>query len=370
MSNPYYLLRICSLAVLLMSCSMAARNAGDLQEEGKTEVSRRISSIRSEGETPIVQESIAGPLLGYVFDSEKNEFRSILGIPGSSLLGSHLPVAFPVSRTWISPQQNYALAETVDGGIVLIPFQDATISTLPLEISSGPGKRIAINSAGDSAIIWHEGRRSLQQVDGLPSSPVIREERDLSSLPGTVTALAIADDKSLVLIGSGTPVSATLYRLEAGAEPQEIFYCRSISAVSLMPHTQTALLTDRVSGQVFRVDAAADQAKATSLDGFQQSISEPSAIEASVDGMKIFVAGGNGVAVMDLASGEITALQREGQSGGLFRLSGDSGFRLNETSDGPICLVQANQEAPRLLYVPMEPRKVIRSRRTEERRLP
>lgn len=370
MSNPNDLLRIGSLAVLLMSCSMTARNAGNLQKEGKTEVSQRVSSLRSEGERSIVAESIAGPLLGYVFDSEKNEFRSILGIPGSSLLGSHLPVDFPVSQTWISPQQNYALAETVDGGIVLIPFQDATISALPLEISSGTGKRIAINSAGDSAIIWHESRHSLQQVDGLPSTPTVHEERDLSSLHGTVTALAIADDKSLMLIGSGTPESATLYRIATGTEPQEIFFCRSISAVSLIPHTQTALLTDRVTGQVFRIAAAADPVKANSLDGFQQSISEPSAIEASTDGKKIFVAGDNGVAVMDLASGEIIAMQREGRSSGLFRLSGDSGFRLNETSDGPICLVQANQEASRLLYVPMEPRKVIRSRRIEERRLP
>src|SRR5262245_37748300 len=79
-------------------------------------------------EEPISQMSLGGPMLGLVFDESKHGLRPLFGIPGASHLGNVWVIGREILRAWISPFQDFALAESKsDGSIVSVSFGKGSI---------------------------------------------------------------------------------------------------------------------------------------------------------------------------------------------------------------------------------------------------
>lgn len=363
----------CSLILVILSSGMtdSVRGQAELSHRAAIRIQEpvpfRISSAESTAQDSL---SISGPVLGFLFDASRNGFRAILGIPGSSLLGSAVPLEAPVTRSWISPRNNYALAETRAGDLLLINFPESMSRAVLLDVCGGGERTIAIDSSGRTALVWNKVRRSFQKIVDLPAAPRVGTESAISLPPGEVTALAISGNAFPALAGIRSRDSATVYFVEESRNPVLVYQGGDISALSFLPDGTGALIADVLQGRIWMLAHAGEAASIAPLEAIQQKVADPLALEVSSDGRFILAAGRDGVAWMDRRDGRVTALSGSVSLTGLYRLSGTDIFRLNEISDEPLLITLPGPQGPQLLFVPVDSGTAPRPRRDLNRRLP
>jgi len=82
-----------------------------------------------------------------------------------------------------------------------------------------------------------------------------------------------------------------------------------------------------------------------------------SAITASSDGRSLYIAqqGSEDISIVDLQTRETTVLSCACKPTAFFPLRGNSVFRLNGLSNGPISVLDASTSSPRTLFIPVDP---------------
>ena len=90
------------------------------------------------------------------------------------------------------------------------------------------------------------------------------------------------------------------------------------------------------------------------LASFGEGFDLISSVAASDDGQRVFISSKSSgtVTIVDLATGLSSALPCNCQTSGLFRLKGNSVFRLSDLSDRPVALLDASSPAPRVIVIP------------------
>ena len=115
-------------------------------------------SAAAQGETDETTDLFRIPSVGYVFEPDALALRPILGTPGAAVFGSRVELGMNVRRAWVSPRQNFALAEVDSSAeVVLVTLQPAaqavkTLSALPTRSRSGCRKS---DGHGDGLLLWH-----------------------------------------------------------------------------------------------------------------------------------------------------------------------------------------------------------------------
>jgi len=90
----------------------------------------------------------------------------------------------------------------------------------------------------------------------------------------------------------------------------------------------------------------------TPLMDERDGIADAVAVAASGDGGRILVAMRSGkVAIRDARSGEMALVSCSCEPDGLARLRGSAAFRLNGFGDGPVWILDASGEQPRIVFV-------------------
>jgi hypothetical protein len=298
------------------------------------------------------------PTLGFVFDQNKSGLRPIWGIAGASSLGDVVPLQMKVARAWISPRQNYALAESSDQTQLLI----INLESGPLGVSAIAGSRsgadkIAISPSGTAALLYFEKQRRVQLLVGLPQSATFGAEVDLSALPHVLTSLAVSDDGGAIILGIAEESSGAVYLAKPGGELRKISLVGEATALSFLTHGLDVLLADRVNNSVWVLKDVLGTAVGVQLAGENDGISEPIAVASSRDSQRIFVAnaGSQSLATLDLATGR-WGFARAGRSvTGLYSLKGESVFRLTDLSDQPLLVLDGGNAEARVVFVPMPP---------------
>jgi hypothetical protein len=308
-------------------------------------------------EEPISQMSLSGPMLGLVFDESKQGLRPILGIPGASCLGNIWVMGREIRRAWISPLQDYALAESKsDGNIVLVSFGKGSIVVRPIQGVPAGVSNIGLSAKGGVAAIYHPRAGGLQFITGLPNTPVVSSLLPFPTLPQSATAMAVSDDATAVLLATHETKGGSIVLLTRDSQARVLTLLGQASAISFVPDTHNALAADELNSVVLLIHDVTGAAITSTVAGVGEGISRPVAVGVSDDGRLAFIANAQSRTIMtvDLQSGRLSSLVCNCTPTGLYRLKGNAVFRLNELSDTNLQLFDAGISEPRVVFVPAE----------------
>jgi len=304
--------------------------------------------------------NLSGPRLGLVFDRAAGGLRPISGIPGAATTGEPLALGFTISRAEISPTQDAALVVNArSSSVALVRASGSDWVTASLDGVEAAPDSMAFSPGGSAAALYYAAGR-VQILTGLPATPAVAGEIDVSGLPAPITAMAVDDTGSFLLMAAGQAESVSLYYVAISSAPRLVGSFRSISSVRLFNAGQQALVADTLAATVYQVTdpagAAITQVVASASDGISGLV----AADTDAAGQRIFAAAGTGtVLILDRSGGPATTLNCACTPTGLFRLAGAATFRLTEPAGGPLQVLDANA-APRIVAVPPPVRAAAR----------
>ncbi len=307
---------------------------------------------------------VGGPAMGFVVD-EGSGIRPVLGVPGAAALGSPVLPATGFDSIVISPQRDFALALTArERQLVILRSLSVSPSADALTIPPG-ASRIALSPAGDTAVLYYAGR--VEVLTGLPDSPTSSWGLDL---PVGLAALAVSDGGSAVLAATeGGPSSVFLLTQDAGY--RSLLLVAGLPSLAFLGKNLDAVVADGVSSQVFVVRDPKGNAQIMQLGGQAEGVSRPVAVAAGSG--RVFVANAEpgGVVSLSLAGEEAQLIPCGCTPTSLERLADGATFRLGETAQGPVWLLDSRSSPPRIVFVPNQSRQrreVIPLRRLPVRR--
>ena len=299
---------------------------------------------------------IDAPALGLLHDAAKNTVRPIHGIPGAARLAAPLRLRAGVRVLAASSLSDFALAVAgPERRLILI----RSLSTSPVEVelrntTTSPDEAL-LSPSGTSVVLFYRDRKSVITLTGLPDSPVLGAEIDLSLLPEPVSIRAVSDSGADLLITSGRDAGAMLTAYSP-AGLHTVLTNIDVSAAAFIYRSSEAVVADRGSGVIYRIrDLSAGGAMAT-LATAGDAIAAPAAIGLSSDNRRVFLADGH--------SGVVVSLPLDGTAPVSFEcpctpkrmepLAGTAVFRLTDDSDGLIWLLDGDAPKTRFVFVPVD----------------
>jgi len=285
------------------------------------------------------ESQIEGPKLGYMYDREASLLRPILGIPGSALFGE--PLSSDLREAVVSPSQDYAVGVFGDDSAVGI-LNLAGANLRPLKGAKPSPTRIVLSPNGASAAIVNGTH--VQVFTEMPDNATAGAEFDLA---GEGAALAVSDDGELVLAAVAESESTALYSYNKSGAAHRILSAGKIKSVEFLNRSHDAVFADEAEGKIFLLRGGID----ASLAGRVES---PTAVAASLDNRKIFVASTASQSVTSLSLDDGTSISSSCgcEPVGLARLSGGAAFRITDRSDLPAWIFDAGGAEPRILFIP------------------
>jgi hypothetical protein len=357
---PIKVYRVIRIVLLLTSVPMVVCGQSRPGRSGEIGYRGELPSKTLEATGPresVTVSSMSGPLLGYLVDPIRRGLRPIWGIAGASTLGEAVDIGITLSRATLALQQDYALAVAKDSGaVVFISYDRNSISVHPIAGAPPGADRVVLGAGGLSGALLYGNRHRILTLSGLPHSPTIAAELDISGLPGPVHAMAVSDDRRVILVAVSEGETNSLYALTAPGQVRWISLLGEASDISFFRNTLDALIADRRANEVLLVRDVMGAAGTLSVAGEREGISQPVAVAPSDDNSRVFIAnsGSRTISTLELASGTLIHVSSAAMPTGLYRLKGNSLFRLTELSDAPLLLFDSSAAGSRVVFVPRD----------------
>lgn len=322
-----------------------------------------------------------GPSLGIIFDPHTAALRPILGIPGAATLGRPLISGFTVSRAFVAPGGDFALVVARDNArLVVLPAAGGAARWLTSASHERPDL-VEFSPRGGSAAIYYRASGRLMVFSGLRDDTPRLVAVDTSSITGAPSQVAVSEDGGSLLLAVPEGGAAALYYLPVaratnqrdahgralpgdaatGVTSDSVFARRlgsfqSVSGLKFAGNSADGLVADGKAGSAYLIQDVPGVAHISALGTQQDGLAEPAAIEA-MDARRILVA--------DSAGGKLTILYRDATPAvsiqcectpaGLYRLPGNSVYRLTNPSNEPMWLLDAGGSEARIVAVPPGP---------------
>jgi hypothetical protein len=296
--------------------------------------------------------SIQAPILGFMPDAAGSGIRPIFGVPGASSVGDRLQFEMDIRDAVISPNQDYAIAvRNDDAQAVVIDLGTGTAVTVP-----GVRSRtdvIAISPMGSAAALYDQESKTVQVIGRLPRTPQVINEFQASHIPGRGVRMAVSDDGGVALVEFIGDDGVALWAMDASGRSARISADHPADA-AFLPNRRDAIVADDASRTVFLILDAAGTATPVPLMSATDDMEGFSSVAASDDGRQVFVADASSgiVATVDVETRRATVMSCGCRPTGLYRLKGNSIFRLTEISQEPVRVLDASSSEPRILIIP------------------
>ena len=300
--------------------------------------------------------AIGGYTLGYVFDGRSSDLKPLVGIPGAAVLGAELDAGVAIRQAYMSPRQNYAVALT-DGGAVVVSWQSATDPPVvaPLGLDSTAAGLVALSPDGSAGAFYSVNEAMIRVVTGLPATPVIARSVPAGAVSGTIRLLAINNDASQVVVAADGDGSGSLILLDPDGNGRTLTTSTHMSALQFVGDSKDLLLADDADDTVSMVQDVPGSAVWKPLAAAGDGIAGPIGLNVSLDGKLVIVANGR--------AGNVFAFDPNGPQrdtyacpctpAGLSRLNGNSVFLLNDVSDsGPLWIFDGDSATRRVVFIP------------------
>jgi hypothetical protein len=306
--------------------------------------------------------AIDGYTLGFVFDIHSSGLRPLVGIPGAAVLGAQLDAGVPIRRAFISPGQNYAIALT-DSGVVVVTLRSPVDppATAPLGFDSSAARRIALSPDGSAAAFYSPDEALVRIVTGLPDTPSVARSITAAAIVGTVRLLAITNNAAQLVAAVDADGNGSLIGIDADGNVRTLATPAHASALQFIGGSNDLLLADDVDDTVTMIQDVSGSATLLPVAGADAGIAGPIGLNASRDGKQIVVANGRSgnILVFDasgIASGPpLGSYVCPCSPAGLSRLNGNSVFLLDGISDsGPLWIFDGDNATPRVMFIPAD----------------
>jgi VCBS repeat-containing protein len=241
---------------------------------------------------------LTGPVAGYVFDRSSQSIRPILGVLGSSHLGDAVAGSFDLASP--SPLGIYALATQAGRLFFVRNLDSGQAESAPIDNAISGANRFAWNQDGTSAAIYSADSRQAQVVRNLSTTPTLDDAIDLSSLDGTVSALAF--DGKRLLIGASSPASGGVYLADGQSAPKLLLRTAVPVALSVDAARGDLYIADHDSSQIWMVQGYAGDATPILFAADRDGVSSPVGLRASGGRLLVANAGNRGVDAIDIAT--------------------------------------------------------------------
>jgi hypothetical protein len=290
--------------------------------------------------------TMLGPVTGYVFDAQLHEIRPMVGIPGAAYLGARLLTG--VDAAAVSPDGSAALVVRAGRLELLRSLGSAQLALKPLNDGIAAGQ-FAWAPSSTAAVVYSSAAKQAQVFGDLTVAAPAGISIDLSSLAGTVAALAYDGQRLTVAVSS--PNGGGIYVMTPQSAPQLLAAAVSPAGIALAG--ADLYFADSQTQQIWQVRNYATQ-PAPALFAADPGVSSPVALQISAGGTLLYVAnaGNRTLGVYDLASrSPIESLSLNFTPTTLDRFGNASVFLLNSGSPetGP-SYVLADQLGKRAVY--------------------
>lgn len=295
---------------------------------------------------------VSSPVVGYVFDGAA--LRVIAGVPGGATLGGAIDLGLAASAVAVSPQLDSAVVTANDGSLHLFRLGGSSATEVWWNGLPSAPARAVYSPSGKAAAVYASGR--VQVFTGLPTAPLLAFAVELGlskAEPGrkpasaAPEAMALSDDAAWLLVAS----DGRLRLLGASASSSWLLDGVRDVSVAFASGSHTAAV---LSGAGPWLDVYPD----VSAGSWQQRIAAPglaapAGLAFSADGKLVLAAArsGKSVTIFNLAAaGAATTLVCNCAPTGVARMG--SLFRLTDAGSGPVWLVDAAANPPRIVFVP------------------
>jgi hypothetical protein len=197
------------------------------------------------------------PILGFVAGPGPLDLRYIAGVSSAPQLGPLIAVPESAKKLYLSPRQHYALVEqSSDRPLAVWALHRSSVtggkeaSAEKEAISAITGafahpSLVAFSPRGDSIAVYSATLEKIQILSG--SARELSVERELPLAPGSVKALAVSDDGSIV---AAVDADGHLQIAREAAAWQTL--AATPIAFSFIPHTHDLLISDSAQKALLR----------------------------------------------------------------------------------------------------------------------
>jgi hypothetical protein len=238
------------------------------------------------------QNTVAAPLLGYVWDATGQVLRGISGVPGSTKLDTLPGTGLGFATAVAAGSHAYALLLDGKGALYLATLPAGT----PQELAAGPWTGVAISAGGGYAVAY--GGATPQLISGLPSQPAFH---DLDARGMSVVSAAV-NDNGAALLGAPGNGGVTILAVGQGASATPTLTIGAVGGMAFVPGSDRALVVDAATGSVTQIANVSSGPAPAVVSG--ATISQPVGLDVSADGRWALVANGAGTVVRLDISGQ------------------------------------------------------------------
>ncbi len=294
------------------------------------------------------------PVLGYVASPSQANIRSMLGAPGAVVVGD--PIALPdgVTLATVVPGQAFAIVErnqTPQLSMASLSIASAG-DLLPIIGTFAHADRIVFSPSGTVAAIYSAALAQAQVITGLPLSPQMARQVDLSTLGSVpLTSLAVSDDGQSLLIGVSDGTSGAVWLFPAQGAARQQLSAGVPSAARFFAGRQDAVVADSGWQQVALLSSVGDQVSSRVLGGSAQGFIAPADVEISADQKRVWVADVNSLLAIDLGSGAVSAQSCPFTPSSFLRLTGRSVYLVSSQDGSATGMWAPDSAVPRVWQV-------------------
>jgi hypothetical protein len=306
--------------------------------------------VTSMGQSP---GSLAGPVVGYLFDGSAKMFRPISGIMGSSTVGEPIVAGLQMSFGVSLPDSRHVIAAP-DTGLDLVSIDMGVLPPVVRAIQGAEKSvsEISVSPLGRAAALLYSSSRRVQIVTGLPNTPSIALEIPAEGMPpGVIQHVAVNDDASALLMSIADQDIETIYRWNRTEGYRVLAPVAHVEALGFVG-TSDAVYADSVRNEVFLVHVVKGEWSIQFIAGGSDGVSRPLGVGITSNS-EIHVANADSGTVMtfDFTGHLLRTLSCGCNVSGLFPLAPDT-FRLTDGLQQTIYLLNGSVFGNEITFVP------------------
>lgn len=309
------------------------------------------------------QTPLSGPMEGFAFDAPTRSIRSIVGSLGSASLGP--AVVQDIDFASVAPGRDYAIAFRGRRGLFLSELGSDHPTVTHLSSTAIVPEQVAWSGDGSTAVFYSQAQNRLQIVSGFPASANPGQVLDLSSVGGTLSAVAVNSDGEHIVVGL-IGDRGGVYEIGDGQSLIPLFSIAKPSALAFSEDGTSVYALDSTSGEISQFDLAN-----SSTQTWPASLEDPVGITAARDASNrpvVYVVGraDRALVAYDGSSHETIASVSLNFQPALIAPLGRNSFLLTtRNSDSDLLWSFTNGVKPAVYFVPATPLKNRVKRRPE-----
>jgi hypothetical protein len=261
-----------------------------------------LCGITAAAVVPAQQIALHGPVEGFLFDAPTRSLRAVTGVPGSATFGPALSHGLEFAS--VAPHENYAIAFQSGNCLFVSALDSSQPSVSVLSDIAAQPDGIVWSADGSQAVLYSRSGNWIQTLTGFPSAPVPANYLDVSSLGGTLSAVAGDSQGKVAIAVDGA--AGGVYLTHDSQSPIPVLQTPNVLALSFSADGNTLYALDPSAPQVVAVDLASFSSRILPLDG----LADPLSIRTGQDAQGravLYVASGSDqvLRMIDLASGQV-----------------------------------------------------------------